>query len=215
MRIVQARACCLPVAALLVLSSAIATAADASRCLMASARPFARSGTQCKRVDGVTLVRNEGTYRWPGVSFRSVEGETWDLSDAGVIEVTVSNACECAEMIHATVLGRDFGTDRAPARSALVPPHRVRTISVQLADVAYRTDLPVKLTGMRGVIGSEKDALDFSKTTSVDVYHVFGANRHKSAFAVLDIRTRYAARGRQGLGGRFLSVRRPLRTVQA
>lgn len=183
------------VMALIVVQSVSATAADASRCLMASARPLARTGTQCEQVDGgVTLVRNEGTYRWPGVSFRSVEGETWDLSDAGVIEVTVSNACECAEMIHAMVLGRDFGMDRAPAQSALVPPHRVRTISVQLADAAYRTDLPIKLTGMRGGIGSEKDALDFSKTTSVDVYHVFGAKLHKSAFAVLDIRTRYAAR---------------------
>ena len=194
MTAVGAKVRCSFVATVIVVLSVGATAADATRCLMVSARPHARSGTQCERVDGITLVRNEGTYRWPGVSFRPAGGETWDLSDVGVIEVTVSNACACAEMIHATVLGRSFGTDRSPARSALVPPHQVRTISVQLADAAYRTDLPVKLTGMRGGIGSVQDALDFSQTTSVDVYHAFGGSPHRSSFAVLDVRTRYAAR---------------------
>lgn len=73
------------VATVIVVLSVGATAADATRCLMVSARPHARSGTQCERVDGITLVRNEGTYRWPGVSFRLAGGETWDLSDVGVI----------------------------------------------------------------------------------------------------------------------------------
>jgi beta-galactosidase len=163
--------------------------------ILPCARPAARAGTHCAQTqDGVTLVHNDGTYRWPGVSFVPEPGTVWDLSKVGVVEVTVSNCCERTEMIHATVLGKGFGTDLSPARSALTPPHQVRTISVQLADAAYKTDVPVKLKGMRGGIGSEKTALDFSQTTSIDVYHTLGNNLRKSDFAVLDIRTRYAAR---------------------
>jgi len=164
-------------------------------CVLSQAVPTAREGTSAeKRADGVTVVHNAGTYHWPGASFRPCRGEFWDFSNVGVIEVVVSNCCERNEMIFATVLGKDFSFDRSPAKGALTPPHEVRTISVQIADEAYVTDLPVKLTGMRGVIGSMAGKLDFSRVTSIDVYQTYDSNLRKSAFAVLDIRTRFAAR---------------------
>ena len=110
-----------------------------------------RAGTRCERGPGGSiLVENDGTYGWPGVRICPRGGKFWDLSNAGVVEVTVSNRSDTIEVIHATVLGKGFGLDRAPARTALFPPQGVRTISVQIADDPWVTDEPVKLDGMKG-----------------------------------------------------------------
>jgi len=164
-------------------------------CALSQAVPVPREGTRVeKQSDGAMVIHNDGTYLWPGASFRPCQGGFWDFSKAGVVEAVVSNCSERTELIFATVLGKDFSFDRSPAKGAVTPPHEVRTISVQIADASYLTDVPVKLAGMRGVIGSATEKLDFSKVTSVDVYQTYGTNLQKSTFAVLDIRTRFAAR---------------------
>lgn len=154
-----------------------------------------RPGTKAERGDrGVVIVHNDGTYAWPGIGIRPADGGTWDLSSAGVLEVTVSNCSDRTEMIHATVLGRGFGLDKSPARSTLAPPHGVRTISVQIADEFCVTDEPVTMGGMKGRVRAKSELLDFSATTSVEVYQTLGDSHRKTAFAVLDVKTAFAAR---------------------
>ncbi len=155
----------------------------------------ARPGSRCERAaDGAVRVEMDGTYSWPGVSLCPAEGTTWDLSADGAVEVVVSNMSAQAELIHATVLGAGFGLDKSPARSALTPPGAVRTISVQIADAPWVTDRPVALPGMNGTVGSLDAVLKFDRTRSVDVYLTHGKSPRKAAFAVLGVRTAFAAR---------------------
>ena len=154
-----------------------------------------RSGTAGQReADASIIVQNDGTYGWPGVSICPRGEKYWDLSNAGVVEVVVSNRSDTVEVIHATVLGRGFGLDRAPARTALFPPQGVRTISVQIADDPWVTDAPVKLDGMTGRIRSKADLFDLSAVTSVDVYQTQQGSLHQTKFTVLDVRTAFKAR---------------------
>jgi len=70
----------------------------------------------------------------------------------------------------------------------------VRTISVQIADAPWVTDKPVAMPGMKGTVGSIDTALKFDRTRSVDVYQTHGGTPHKTSFAVLNVRTAFAAR---------------------
>ena len=106
----------------------------------------ARSGTEVvSRDSGPVLVRSLGTYGWPGVEIRPAgNGGVWDWSKIGDVRITVSNASDNAEQIHAAVVPEGVFVGEAPTRSSRVPPHAVRTIVVPIADNAFETDEPVE-----------------------------------------------------------------------
>ena len=155
----------------------------------------ARPGTSLRQSpDGWLEVECDGTYGWPGVELKPMEGGTWDLSRAGVIEVVVSNMGDNVELISADVFPKGAkNRDGLPSRCASVPPGTPRLISVQIADARVLTDVPVKLDGTNGKIGSASESLDFRETAQIEVFQVQQGNLHPLHFAVLDVRTRFEA----------------------
>lgn len=156
----------------------------------------ARAGTQVTSIaNGPLVVRPDGSFSWPGVSIRPAGRRgVWDWSGVGEVSVVVSNGSDRAEYIHAAVVGEGMSLDVAPARSSRVPAGGVRTITIPLADSPWVTDVPVKLKGMQGRIGSKQTLLDFTRTERVDVYQTQGERPYRTTFAVLDIGTAFAAR---------------------
>ena len=155
----------------------------------------ARPGTVVRKdAAGWLEVTCDGTYGWPGVELSPKGGGTWNFSDAGVIEVVVSNLGEKVELIAADVLPKGAkNRDGLPCRCASVPPGTSRLISVQIADARVLTDVPVKLDGTNGKIRSASESPDFSETAQVAIFQVQQGNLHPLHFAVLDVRTRFEA----------------------
>ena len=155
----------------------------------------ARPGTTVRDdAAGWLEVTCDGTYGWPGIELSPKDGGTWDLSRAGVVEVVVSNMGENVELIAADVFPKsEKNRDRLPNRCASVPPGTSRLISVQIADARVVTDVPVRLDGTNGKIGSVSELLDFSETARIEVFQVQQGNLHPLHFAVLDVRTRFEA----------------------
>ncbi len=156
----------------------------------------ARSGTSVRPTDGGGYdIDNDGTYRWPGVEISREDGDVWDLSRVGVVEVVVSNRGDRAEMISADVFPLGANRDQVPLRSSLVPPGEIRLISVQLADSRLVTDVPVRLQGMTGVVRSQSAvSLNYGKTSKIEVFQCLPEGQlTKSQFSVLSVRTSFEA----------------------
>ncbi len=156
----------------------------------------ARSGTEVvSRDSGPVLVRSLGTYGWPGIEIRPAgNGVAWDWSKVGDVRITVSNASDNAEQIHAAVVPEGVFVGEAPTRSSRVPAHAVRTIVVPIADNAFETDEPVELEIMLGKIPAVKDRKNFGRTERVDVFWNHKTNPHASGLAVLGVKTCHEAR---------------------
>ena len=156
----------------------------------------AREGTEVESTPDALVVRNLGTFGYPGVEIRPAEGEgTWDWSNVGEVAVVVSNGSDRADYIRAGVVGEGMSLDVAPTRSSLVPGHAVRTILIPIADSPYMTDEPVELKGMQGRIGSAATRLDFSRTKAVFVFQIFpGDSLRTTEFAVLGVGAFHPAR---------------------
>ena len=163
--------------------------------LLPSSTATARPGTTVREdADGWLEVTCDGTYGWPGVELSPKDGGTWDLSGAGVVEVVVSNLGDNVELITADVFPKSAkNRDGLPSRCASVPPGTSRLISVQIADARVLTDVPVKLDGTNGKIGSASESQDFRETAQIGVFQVQQGNLHPLHFAVLDVRTRFTA----------------------
>ena len=175
----------------------VAAVAIAGKCLFPSSGTTfkARPGTQVRQTaDGWLDVSCDGTYGWPGVELLPRDGGTWDFSRIGAIEVVVSNMGERVEFLAADVFPKGSrNRDNLPLRGATVPPGETRLISVQLADERVLTDVPVALEGTNGKIGSAAKALCYRETQQVEVFQCQPGNLHPLHFAVLGVRTAFAA----------------------
>lgn len=132
--------------------------------------------------DGSMGVTTGIKYSWPGVRMDFLSGEC-DLSQYGVVTITVSNTTSMARSVQLSVKGHTL-QGRTPGGSVEVPPHTVGKLEVYLRNMPWALNKPVSLQGMCGypyAVGSGT-TFDLRRLTS---FHVFlGQNGEPGGFSV-------------------------------
>ena len=120
--------------------------------------------------DGSMDVKTGVKHSWPGVRLDFAAGEC-DLSPYGSVKVAVSNTTDKPVIVHLSVKGQTL-QGQTPGGLVGLMPHTVGELLVNLRNVPWALDAPLKLEGMRGypkVLG-EGSTFDLRHVRS---FHIF------------------------------------------
>ena len=120
--------------------------------------------------DGSMEVKTGAKYSWPGVRLDFAAGEC-DLTPYGSVKVAVSNTTDKPLVVHLSVKGQTV-QGQMPGGLVGLMPHTVGELIVNLRNVPWALDAPLKLEGMRGYPKAVGDGSTFD-LRRVRSLHIF------------------------------------------
>ena len=130
------------------------------------------------------LVATDGSRDWSGAEVPFAGGPA-DLSGAGLLRVTVSNACDETFRVHATLVTGAW-QGRNPSYHATLRPHETREIPLRLWSAPWALSAPLDLPGMKHAPKAAGDgAFDLSACRGVLVTRALRQSTAPASFAVL------------------------------
>ena len=120
--------------------------------------------------DGSMEVKTGVKNRWPGVRLDFAAGEC-DLTPYGSVKVAVSNTTDKPLVVHLSVKGQ-MVQGQTPGGLVGLMPHTAGELLVNLRNVPWALDAPLKLEGMRGYpkVPGEGSTFDLRRVRS---FHIF------------------------------------------
>lgn len=121
--------------------------------------------------DGAAVVRTGTKASWPGMRMDFRSGEA-DLSAYGRITVALSNTTDRVRTVHLSVKGKTH-QGQSPGGSLALRPHEAGELVVNLRNMPWTLDAPLRLEGMRGFPSARGGtSFDLRATHSFHLFHI-------------------------------------------